>query len=66
VKNAKEKVALTHLGRFFPAAGFAVKPTVIIKGVTDADLLVCARASGFVLAIQHKWLIAPETVSESR
>jgi hypothetical protein len=65
VKSAKEKIALTHLGSLFPATSFAVKPTVIIKDVTDADLLVCERASGFVLVIQHKWLIAPETVSES-
>jgi hypothetical protein len=65
VKDAKERIALAHLTSLFPAASFAVKPTVIIKGVTDTDLLVCERASGFVLAIQHKWLIAPETVSES-
>lgn len=65
VKNAKESIALAHLSGLFPAMNFAVKPTVIIKGVTDADLLVYDRASGFVLVIQHKWLIAPETVSES-
>jgi hypothetical protein len=65
VKNAKESIALAHLSSLFPDASFAVKPTVIIKGVTDADLLVCERATGFVLVIQHKWLIAPETVSES-
>jgi hypothetical protein len=65
VKNAKESIALAHLNTLFPAMDFAVKQTVIIKGVTDADLLVCDRASGFVLVIQHKWLIAPETVSES-
>lgn len=40
-----------------------MKPTVIIKGVTDADLVVFERRSGF--ALQHKWLIAPETVAES-
>jgi hypothetical protein len=65
VKNAKENIALAHLSSLFPTMDFAVKPTVIIKGVTDADLLVYDRASGFVLVIQHKWLIAPETVSES-
>jgi hypothetical protein len=65
LKAAKEKIALTYLAGLFQSPGFAVKPTVIIKGVTDADLLVYERASGFVLVIQHKWLIAPETVSES-
>lgn len=65
VKRAKESIALADLCRLFPGTNFAFKPTVIIKGVTDADLVVCERASGFVLVIQHKWLIAPETVSES-
>lgn len=65
VKSAKECIALTHLCSIFTGTNFAVKRTVIIEGVTDADLVVCDRASGFVLVIQHKWLIAPETVSES-
>jgi len=65
VKGAKESIALAHLCGLFPGTSFAVKRIVIIKGVTDADLVVCERASGFVLVIQHKWLIAPETVSES-
>jgi len=65
VKSAKECIALTHLSSIFTGTNFAVKRTVIIEGVTDADLVVCDRASGFVLVIQHKWLIAPETVSES-
>lgn len=65
VKRAKESIALAHLCGLFPSTSFAVKKTVIIKGVTDADVLICERASGFVLVIQHKWLIAPETVSES-
>jgi hypothetical protein len=65
LKNAKERIALTYLAALFPAADFAVKPTVVIKDLTDADLVVLERSSGFVLVIQHKWLIAPETVSES-
>ena len=65
VKSAKERIALTQVENLFSPASFIVRPTVMIKGVTDADLLVYERASGFVLVIQHKWLIAPETVSES-
>lgn len=42
-----------------------MKPTVIIKGITDADLVVYEKNSGFTLVIQHKWLTAPETVKES-
>ncbi len=65
VKGAKENIALSHLSSLFPNTQFSVKLTVILKGITDADLLVCELASGFVLVIQHKWLVAPETVSES-
>jgi hypothetical protein len=65
VKSAKEQIALEHLRGLFPKADFMVKPTIVIKDVTDADLLVYQRSSGFALVIQHKWLIAPETVKES-
>lgn len=65
VKSAKERIALAHLRTLFPEEQFAVKPTVVIKGVTDADLVVYEKSSGFVVVIQHKWLIAPETVAES-
>jgi hypothetical protein len=65
VKGEKERIALTHLCGLFPEGEFAVKPTVIIKGITDADLVVYEKSSGFTLVIQHKWLIAPETVAES-
>jgi hypothetical protein len=65
VKSAKERIALTHLRTLFSEEQFAVESNILIKGVTDADLVVCERNSGFVLVIQHKWLIAPETVTES-
>jgi hypothetical protein len=65
VKVEKERIALTHLCSLFPEGEFAMKPTVIIKGITDADLVVYEMSSGFTLVIQHKWLIAPETVAES-
>lgn len=65
LKAAKERIALTHLRALFPEEQFSVKATVVIKGVTDADLVVFEKRSGFVLVIQHKWLIAPETVAES-
>lgn len=65
VKSAKEGIALAHLSAMFPTTHFSVKQTILIEGITDADLVVCDRASGFILVIQHKWLVAPETVSES-
>lgn len=65
LKKARERIALTYLAGLFPAADFAVKPTVAIEELTDANLVVLERASGFVLVVQHRWLIAPETVSES-
>jgi hypothetical protein len=64
VKDAKERIALTHLRTLFPEEQFAVESTTImITDVTDADVVVCEKSSGFVLVIQHKWLIAPETVT---
>lgn len=65
LKDAKEDIALSYLRTLFPETAFVAKPTIIIEGVTDADLVIYERASGFVLVIQHKWLIAPESVRES-
>ncbi len=65
IKAAKEGIALGDLSQLFPKPRFIAEPTVVIKGVTDADMVVYERDSGFVLVIQHKWLIAPETVAES-
>jgi hypothetical protein len=33
--------------------------------VTDADLLLFDSQTNFVLVLQHKWIIAPDTVNES-
>jgi hypothetical protein len=65
IKAAKEGIALGHLSQLLPAPKFAIAQRVVIAGVTDADLVVYERSSGFVLIIQHKWLIAPETRDES-
>lgn len=65
MQQVKEGIALTFLSSLFPTPQFATAPTVVLKGVTDADLLVYERSSGFVLVIQHKWLTAPETANES-
>lgn len=65
ITSIKEPIALRDLAKLFAAPAFITEPTVEVAGVTDADLLIYERSSGFVLIIQHKWLTAPESVSES-
>jgi hypothetical protein len=65
VKEAKEPLALQQIAQLFPSPTFRCEPQVEIPGITDADLIVYERGTGFVLIIQHKWLIEPETVEES-
>jgi hypothetical protein len=65
VRSAKEGIALGHLAALFLPPRFATKPQVLIAGVTDVDLLVYEPSTGFVLIIQHKWPIEPDTPNES-
>jgi hypothetical protein len=65
LKRHKEALALDDVSRFFPSADFVTERTVVIEGITDADLLVYEQRSGFVLVIQHKWLTEPDTLNES-
>jgi hypothetical protein len=65
IDSQKEPTALRHLVNLFPEAEYALKDCVPIPGLTDADLLVYERSTGFVLVIQHKWITAPETPDES-
>jgi hypothetical protein len=65
IMSIKEPIALRDLAELFAASAFITESTVVVAGVTDADLVIYERSSGFVLVIQHKWLTAPESVSES-
>ena len=65
IKKHKEQIALASLSRLFPAPRFQVATGVVIPGITDADMIVCERQSGFVLVLQHKWIIDPDTLHES-
>jgi len=65
ITSIKEPIALRDLAKLFAAPAFITEPTVVVAGVTDADLVVYERSSGFILVIQHKWLTAPESVRES-
>jgi len=49
----------------FPVPQYRVKPGVLIPSITDIDLLVFDDVSRSVLVIQHKWLIAPDTLRAS-
>lgn len=60
-----EPIALDSLSQLFPAPRYAVGRQVDIPGVTDADLMLFDSQGNFVLILQHKWIIAPDTVNES-
>jgi hypothetical protein len=38
---------------------------VVIPGITDVDLLIYDPKASEVLALQHKWLVSPDTLKES-
>jgi hypothetical protein len=65
VEKRLEPTALDSLAQLFPEPDYRVRQEVVIPGVTDVDLLVFERETNFTLAIQHKWLIAPDTLKES-
>jgi hypothetical protein len=65
ISEVKEQIALGDLATLFPRPRFQVKQTVVIPGLTDVDLIVYEPSTGFVLAVQHKWFAAPDTLKES-
>ena len=65
VEAVKEPIAIDQLKAMFPAPNHKTKGCVVIPGLTDADLVVYEFQSGFVLVIQPKWLVEPDTVDES-
>jgi hypothetical protein len=65
LERALEPTALDSLSQLFPEPRYSVRSQVEIPGVTDVDLLLFDSHTSFVLAIQHKWIIAPDTVNES-
>jgi len=60
-----EPIALDSLSQLFPVPRYVVRRQVDIPSVTDADLLLFDSQTNFVLVLQHKWIIAPDTVNES-
>jgi len=65
LKEHKEQIALASLSRLFPAPRFLVAKGVVIPGITDADMIFYERGAAFVLVLQHKWIIDPDTINES-
>ena len=65
VNSTKEPTALRQLSTLFPEPRFRTESTIRIPGVTDADLVAYDSETAFLLVIQHKWLLAPDTVLES-
>ncbi len=64
VKASKEPRALADIAAQFPEPCYRTKPQVLLPK-TDADLVVYERSTGFAMVLQHKWLIAPDTLNES-
>lgn len=66
----KEAIALPALLAKLRDAGVIATDTVRIsdggKTITDVDILAFDPRDGCLLAIQHKWLIEPDTVNESK
>jgi hypothetical protein len=65
VENRKEPIAIEQLRSMFPAPKYKTKGCLVIPGLTDADLVVYEVETGFVLVIQHKWLLEPDSADES-
>jgi hypothetical protein len=65
INRSKEPLALQQLEGLFPAPRFVTRKQILIPGLTDADLVVYEHKMGFVLIIQHKWLVEPDTADES-
>lgn len=60
-----EPAALRTLSDLFPHPRFTTVLQLQIPNVTDVDVLVFDLDAGFALVIEHKWLIAPDTLRES-
>ncbi len=65
INMSKEPFALSQLEILFPEPTFVTRKQMEIPGITDADLVIYERFSGFVLIVQHKWLIGPDALNES-
>jgi hypothetical protein len=64
VNRSKEPLALSEMSGLFPGPAYRTKRQVVLP-TTDADLVVYEGATGWVIVLQHKWLIGPDTANES-
>lgn len=68
--STKEEIALATLVPLIEGFGMIVKPRARIRAggkfVTDVDLLLYDPRGGLLLAVQHKWLIEPDALNESK
>jgi hypothetical protein len=65
VESQKEPIAIRSLTELFSGSLYRRRSGIKIPGITDIDFAVYELATGFMLLIQHKWLVPPETVNES-
>jgi hypothetical protein len=68
--SSKEEIAFDTLVPYIKGFGIVVKARVNIisngKLVTDVDLLLFDPRDHLLLVVQHKWLIEPDSVNESK
>jgi hypothetical protein len=68
--STKEEIALATLVPFIKRFRITVRPLAHIsaggKEITDVDLLLYDPRDRLLLVTQHKWLIEPDTVNESK
>jgi hypothetical protein len=64
VNKSKEPLALAEISALFPGPAYRTKPQVRIP-TTDADQVIYEITTGWVIVMQHKWLIGPDTANES-
>jgi len=68
--SLKENIALPKLVRLLRAVGVLAKDRVRIteggRSITDIDIVAYDPRDKCLLAIQHKWLIEPDSVNESK
>jgi hypothetical protein len=66
----KEGVALPRVQKFLEKRGMVTRLNIELKEsgkmLTDIDVLAFDREDGTLLIIQHKWLIEPDSVNESK
>ncbi len=70
LSSQKENIALPRLEKILKSKGFLTRLGVTVSAggqtLTDIDIVAYDPHSGTLVGIQHKWLIEPDSVNESK